>query len=91
MPDESTILRFHYRLDKHKPADASYRGLKKNTLQLKGAVCAAKPSDGPAPIDGGAGLSASESSQTALNRIKMSKCHLKNGAEKPDQKASCLI
>ena len=68
-----------------------YRGLKKNTLQFKGAVCAAKPLDGPASINGGPGLSASESRQTALNRIKMSKCHLKNGAEKPDQKASCLI
>ena len=45
IPDESTILRFRHRLEKHRLADqikrqfgytkVRYRGLKKNTLQLK--------------------------------------------------------
>jgi hypothetical protein len=47
--------------------------------------------NGSAPIDGSAGMSASENSQTTLNRAKMPKFHLKNGAEKPDSEASLLI
>ena len=47
-----------------------YRGLEKNTLQLKTLFARFMPVDGSAPIDGSAGMSTSESSQTALNRAK---------------------
>ena len=70
MLDERTILRFRHRLE--------------NYAVVQDAVCAVELVDGPAPIDGSARMRAPESSQTALNKAKMSQCHLKDGAEKPD-------
>jgi hypothetical protein len=47
--------------------------------------------DGPAPIDGDAGMSAPESRKIALNRERILQYHLKDGPEKPELKARCLI
>jgi len=47
--------------------------------------------DGQVPFDGGAGMSASESRETALNRAKMLQCPLEYGPEKPELKAGSLI
>ena len=55
------------------------------------AVCAIQFMDGQVPLDGGAGMSVSESRETALNRAKMLQCPLKYGPEKPELKAGSLI
>ena len=68
-----------------------YRGLKKNTLQLKGAVCAVELVDAQAPNDGNAGMSAFKAREIALNRAKKRQCYLKDGSEKPKLKTNCLI
>ena len=63
-----------------------YRGLKKNTLQLKGAVYAVQSVDGLAPIDGKSERSGPESRQMGLNRTKGAKHHLEDDPEKPELK-----
>ena len=70
MLEESTILRLRHQLEKN--------------AAVQDAVCAVELVDGPAPVDGSARMRAPESSQTALNKAKISQCHLKDGAEKPD-------
>ena len=64
--------------------ESALPGFEEKHAAAQNAVCAVKPVDGSAPIDGSAGMSASESNQTALNRAKISKCHMNDGAEKPD-------
>ena len=69
-------------------AKVRYRGLKKNTLQLKTLFT---PVDGQAPFDGNAGTSAFESSKTAPEQCKNAPCPVKEGPEKPELKAGNLI
>jgi len=68
-----------------------YRGLKKNTLQLKTLFALFALVDGQAQLDGGVGMSASKGREIALNRTKRASMSLENGLEKPESKASSLI
>ena len=47
--------------------------------------------NGQVPLDGGAGMSASEAGNPLLNRGKLLQRQLKDGLGEPELKASCLI
>ena len=68
-----------------------YRGLKKNTLQLKTLFALSNLWMAPVSIDGGAGTSASKSRRINLNRAKRLECYLEDGLDKPVLKASGLF
>ena len=86
VPDESTILRFRHRLEKHNLAEQILATVNEllaaQGLLLKAgtAVCAVQPVNGAPPIAGGAGMSAPENRQGASKTVQMARRGVKSGA-----------
>lgn len=62
--------------------ESALPGIEEKHAAAQDAVCAVEPVDGPAPIDGDAGMSAPESRQISLNRTKSLQFRLKRWSRK---------